>query len=182
MKNQTRHLFCLAAVAALAGFFTNDLAAQGRGNFDPAQFRQRQMENFRDRLEVKSDESWNKIEPLIGKVMDAQRDARMGMGFGFGGQRGGRGGRGGADGGANGDQANNNPNRNRFGGPPSPETEALQKAMDDKAPADEIKSKLAKVRETRKAKEAALDKAQDELRKALSPRQEAGAVLAGLLK
>src|SRR5437016_7434475 len=113
----------------------------------------------------------NKIEPLIGKVMDAQRDARMGMGmgFGFGGQRGGRGGRGGADGGANGDQANNNPNRNRFGGPPSPETEALQKAMDDKAPADEIKTKLAKVRETRKAKEAALDKAQDELRKALSP-------------
>jgi hypothetical protein len=41
---------------------------------------------------------------------------------------------------------------------------------------------LAKVREARKAKEVALEKAQEELHKALSPRQEAGAVLAGLLK
>ena len=102
--------------------------------------------------------------------MDAQRDARMGMGFGFG-----RGGRGGG-----GDQGSST-NRNRFGGQ-SPETEALQKAMDDKATAEELKSKLAKFREARKEKEAALSKAQDELRKALSSRQEAGAVLAGLLK
>ena len=58
----------------------------------------------------------------------------------------------------------------------------LQKALDDKASAEDVKAKLAKLRETRKTKEAALEKAQDELRKALSPRQEAGAVLAGLLR
>ena len=181
MKNNTKRLLVLAALAVVVGFFTNNLAAQGRGNFDPAQFRQQQLDNYRDRLEVKSDDDWRKIEPLVSKVMDAQRDTRMGMGFGFGGfGRGGRG-RGGADGGGNA-EANTNRNRNRFGGTPSPEAEALQKAIDDKAPADEIKSKVAKFREARKQKEEALTKAQEDLRKALSPRQEAGAVLAGLLK
>lgn len=170
----------LAGFAVLVGLFTNHSAAQGQGNFDPAQFRQRQMDGHRDRIEVKSDDDWKKIEPLIGKVMDAQRDARAGQGgFGFGG---GRGGRGGGGGGGNADPANNNTNRNRLGGPPSPEAEALQKAIDDKAAEDEIKSKLAKVRAIRKEKESALAKAQEDLRKALSPRQEAGAVLAGLLK
>ena len=181
MKIKAKHLLVLAATAVMVGFFTNNLAAQGQGNFDPAQFRQRQMDGYRDRLEVKSDDDWKKVEPLIGKVMDAQRDARMGLGgFGFGGGRGGRGGGGG--GGGNADQATTNNNRNRFGGQPGPEAEALQKAIDDKASTDEIKLKLAKVREARTEKESALNKAQEDLRKALSVRQEAGAVLAGLLK
>jgi hypothetical protein len=124
---------------------------------------------------VKSEEDWTKLEPLVTKVMDAQREA--GFGFFGGGGRGNRGG-----GGGGGDQGgNSNTNRNRFG-QSSPETDALRKALDEKAPADEVKAKLAKLREARKEKEAALSKAQDELRKALSPRQEAGAVLAGLLK
>lgn len=135
------------------------------------------MERYRERIEVKSDEDWKKLEPIIGKVMDAQRDARMGMGFGgFGGRGGGR--RGGDGGGSD----NQGGNRDRGGNQTSQEVKDLQKAFDDKAPADEIKAKLAKVREARKSKEAALEKAQDELRKALSPRQEAGAVLAGLLR
>jgi hypothetical protein len=58
----------------------------------------------------------------------------------------------------------------------------LQKAIESKAPADELKAKLAKLREARKEKEAALEKAQEDLRKVLSVRQEAAAVLAGLLK
>jgi Spy/CpxP family protein refolding chaperone len=67
-----------------------------------------------------------------------------------------------------------------------PEQEALTKALEEKAPADEIKAKLAKYREARKTRDAEreskLEKAQEELRKALTPRQEAGAVLARLLK
>lgn len=160
----------------MVGFTTNNATAQG--NFDPAAMRERAMTRYQEQLGVKSEEDWKKIEPLVGKVMDAQRAARPAFG-GFTGGRGGRGGAGGA-GGGNADQAN--ANRNRFGGQPSPEQEALQKAIDDKAPADEIKAKLAKLRESRKEKEVALEKAQEELRKALSPRQEAGAVLAGLLK
>jgi hypothetical protein len=175
MKNQTHRSLVLAAVTAMVCFFTPKSPAQG--NFDPAQFRERQMERYRERIEVKSDEDWKKLEPLIGKVMDAQRDVRMGMGFGGFGGRGGRGG--GGDGAAN---ANQGGNRNRTGGQSSPEVTELQKALDAKAPTDEVKTKLAKLRDARKDKEAALDKAQEELRKALSPRQEAGAVLAGLLK
>ena len=81
---------------------------------------------------------------------------------------------------ANADQGGER-NRNRFG-TPSAEEQALDKAIEAKAPADEIKTKLAALRESRKTKEAALEKAQDELRKSLSPRQEAAAVLARLLK
>jgi len=171
------HSLVLAAVTVMVCFFTPKSPAQG--NFDPAQFRERQMERYRERIEVKSDEDWKKLEPLIGKVMDAQRDARMGMGFGGFGGRGGRGGGGGGDSAAN---ANQGGNRNRGGGQSSPEVTDLQKALDGKAPTDEVKTKLAKLRDARKDKEAALDKAQEELRKALSARQEAGAVLAGLLK
>lgn len=175
MKTNKHHLLALAAVAVMVGFFSTT-AVQAQGNFDFAAMRQRQIDGYRERLEVKSEEDWTKLEPLITKVMDAQRDARAGMGgFGFGG--GGRGGRGGGGGGG-GDQANSN--RNRGGG--NPEVDALRKALDDKAPADEVKAKLAKLRDSRKEKEAALAKAQDELRKALSPRQEAAATLVGLVK
>jgi hypothetical protein len=169
MKNKMQHRLALAAAAVMVSLFANNAAAQG--NFDPAAMRERQLERYQEQIGVKSQEDWKKIEPLVGKVMDAQTAARMGGGFGFGG-RGNRGG-----GGGGGDQAN----RNRSG-QSSPEREALQKAIEDKAPADEIKSKLAKYREARKAKEAAVEKAQEDLRKALSPTQEAGAVLAGLLK
>ena len=178
MKNKTRHLLVMAAVAVMVCSFARTSSAQA--NFDPAQFRERQLERYRERIEVKSDEDWKKLEPLIVKVMDAQRDARMGMGFGGFGGFGGRGGRGG-DGAGNANQGGNR-NRGGGGGQSSPEVTDLQKALDDKAPTEEVKAKLAKVRDARKAKEAALDKAQEELRKALSPRQEAGAVLAGLLK
>ena len=81
--------------------------------------------------------------------------------------------------------------RNGPGGPGSPggfvretnpELDALRKAIETKASAAEIKSKLADLRAARKQKEAELDKAQDELRKILSARQEAVAVTLGLLK
>ena len=174
MKKNLHHLLALAAAAVTIGLFTSDASAQG---FDPAQFRERAMTRYREQLDVKSDEDWKKIEPLVGKVMDA----RTAVGGGFGGRGGGRGGRGGGDGGGDGGGGGNN-NRNRFGPPPSAEEQALEKAIEAKAPPEEIKTKLAALRESRKGKEAALEKAQDELRKSLSPRQEAAAVLARLLK
>jgi hypothetical protein len=179
MKNKT-HLLVLTAAAVMVGFFANSACAQG--NFDPAQMRERAMTRYQEQIGIKSEEDWKKIEPLVGKVMDAQREARMGMGgFGGAGGRGGRGGQGGDA--AQGGQGGRRGGGGGFGGPPSPEAEALSKAIEEKAPADEIKAKLAKLREARKAKEVALEKAQEDLRKALtSPRQEAGAVMAGLLK
>jgi len=45
-----------------------------------------------------------------------------------------------------------------------------------------VKAKLAKLRESRKEKEGKLEKAQEELRAVLTTRQEAIAVMMGLLK
>ena len=64
---------------------------------------------------------------------------------------------------------------------PSPEAEALQKAIDAKASNAELKAAMAKYNAARKEKQEALDKAQAELRKVLSVRQEAIAVSSGLL-
>jgi len=145
-----------------------------RGNFDPEQFRQRMMDRYREQLEIKGDDEWKAIQPRIEKVMEARRNVGFGgpgMGRMFGPQRGGR---------DNNEQGENR--RPRFGGEPNPDVEALQKAVDAKASNEEIKSKLAKYRESRKEKEAALAKAQDDLRKVLTVRQEANAVLMGLLQ
>lgn len=184
MKTLTR-LVTLTSFALLLGLAAHPASAQdrqgGRGNFDPEQFRQRMMERYREQMDVKSDDEWKVLETRIEKVMEARR-AAGGMGgpggFGFGGRGGGQR-RGGdnADAGAGGGA----PPRPRGGAEQSPEVEALQKAMEAKAPNDEIKAKLGKVREARKAKEAKLAEAQEELRKVLSVRQEASAVMAGLL-
>ena len=66
-------------------------------------------------------------------------------------------------------------------GQANPEAEALQKAIDAKAPKAEIKAALDRYVASRKAKQADLEKAQDELRKVLTARQEAIATLNGLL-
>ena len=53
------------------------------GNFDPAQFRQRMMEQVRKNLSVTNDEEWGVIQPLVQKVMDARRENFMGGGMGM---------------------------------------------------------------------------------------------------
>src|SRR5208282_2010734 len=103
----------------------------GRGNFDPAQMQQRMMDGIRDQLGYTNDTDWNAVQPLIQKVMDARRD----VGFGGMGRMFGRGNRGG-----NNDNANGNGGRRGFfGGPPSPEAEALQQTIDNNAPTAQIK-------------------------------------------
>ena len=163
-----------AGAATVVLLSTGNVAAQGRGNFDPEQMRARMMERYREALEVKNDDEWKIIEGRITKVTDARRE--IGGGFGRGGP-GGFGRRGGGDGGN--DQGGD---RRRFGPEPSPEAESLQKAIEAKASNDEIKTKLAKYRESQSTKRANLEKAQEELRKVLSLRQEANAVLLGLLQ
>ena len=155
----------------------------GRGNIDPEAMRQRMMERYKEQLDVKDDAEWKLISDRIEKVTTARREVGFGGGFGGFGRGGGRGGPGGPGGGG-GDTAQGGGGNRRggFGGEPSEEAQALQKAIDAKAPADEIKAKLAKYRDSRKEKEAKLEKAQDDLRKVLTTRQEAVAVLAGLLK
>jgi hypothetical protein len=147
----------------------------GRGNFDPAQFRQRMMDRLKEQLEVTDDTEWKALEPLIQNVMEARRGTMSGMGRGmFGGGGGTR--RGGGDNAAGGGGGGRGP-----GGQSSPEADALQKAIDAKAPKAEVKAALEKFVAARKAKQAELEKAQDDLRKVLTSRQEAIATLNGLL-
>jgi hypothetical protein len=151
---------------------------RGGGNFDPAQMQQRFMERVHDDLGYTNETQWSAVQPLVQKVFDAQRDARSGgMGRMFRGNRGGNGG--------NGANANANAGgggRGGFGGTPSPEAEALQKAIDDNAPTAQIKTALAKYQTSQKAKQAKLVTAQENLRKVLTTKQEAQATLLGLLE
>jgi hypothetical protein len=129
------------------------------------------MDNVRDQLGFTNDTDWSAIQPLVQKVFDTQREARgAGMGRMFGGRnRGNNGGQGGGRGGM-------------FGPQPSPEAEALQKAIDDNAPTAQVKDLLAKYKKSQKDKQTKLESAQSDLRKVLSVKQEAQATLLGLLE
>jgi len=145
----------------------------GRRNFDPAQFQQMMMDRTREQLEVKDDAEWKAIEPLVQKVRDNQMSSFGGMARSFR-RQGGDSGQGGGDrGGARGGGG--------FMGRPNADADLLEKAIESKASSSELKQALAKYAESRKAKQAELEKAQAELRKVLSVRQEAIATLNGLL-
>ena len=146
----------------------------GGGNFDPAQMQQMMMERYRTQLNITNDTDWAAIQPLIQKVMDARTAAGNG--------RGGRGGFGGPGGGFGG------PGGGGPGGPGGPrgqtasvEEQALQNAVDNDAPAAQIKDALNKYEAVKKTKQAALATAQEALRAVLSAKQEAQATLMGLL-
>lgn len=165
---------CLSAGQLLAQSNSNSNSngngGQGRrggGNFDPAQFQQRMMDNVRERLAFTNDTDWAAVQPLVQKVFDARRDVGIpGMGM----MRRSGGGGDNAQGGR----------RGMFGAP-SPDAEALQKALDDNAPTAQVKALLEKYRASRKDKEAKLAQTQEDLRKVLTSRQEAQAALLGLL-
>ena len=142
----------------------------GRRGSNPEDGQARMMTALRERLEVPDDEEWKIISERISKVAELRRSAGGGLG-GFPGFAG-RGQPPGGDskGSGRGTRA-----------PGNPELAALQSAIRDKLPEAEIKSRLDRVRETRKQNEAKLSKAQEELRAVLSVRQEAVAVVFGLL-
>jgi hypothetical protein len=175
MKLIGKSLVIAAAAFALTAGTQSTFAQRG----DPAQMQEMMMTNYRTQLEVTDDAEWKLISERITKVSTATQAIPRGNRGGMGGNRGGRGGQQPADGAA---PQGNRGNRGGFGGTPNPDMEALQKAIADKAPADEIKAKLAKVRSSTTAAEAALEAARADLKKLLSARQEAVAVTIGLLK
>jgi hypothetical protein len=147
---------------------------RGGGFGDPAEMQKRMMENVREQMAVKDDAEWKILEERIQKVSEAQRE----IGFGGGMRRMFR--RPGGDT-QNNDQGGNR-RRGGFGGEPSAEEQALDKAIDSKASKEEIKSAMAKYRASKKEKEAKLAEAQEELKKVLSVQQEAVALAMGLVK
>ena len=122
----------------------------GGGRFDPAQMRQRMMDNLKQQLGV-DDAAWKVMEPRLTKVMDLNRQAGGGPGRGMFGMMGGmRGQRGG----------NNNADANAQGGRQRPQQDpatmtAVDKAQEQlrttlenqSASPDDIKKQLTAVRE-----------------------------------
>ena len=127
-------------------------------------------------LEVTDDAEWKAMQPLVQKVADLRRETT------FGGMGRGMFGRGGPGGGGNAQSADQGQQR-RWGGAgaPSPEADALLKAIESKASKAELKAAMDKYLAARKVKLAALQQAQDDLRKVLTTRQEALAMTNGLL-
>jgi hypothetical protein len=154
-----------------------------RGSYDPAQYKQRRLDQTKESLEIKDDAEWKAIQPLVEKVMDTQqavlRDRLSGM---FS-----RSSRSGSDrGSSTSSSSSDSSDRSRrfrggFGGEPSPEAQALQRAIDGKASNSEMKIAIARFQDARKQKQAEMEAAQANLRKVLSVRQEAIATASGLL-
>lgn len=161
----------LPAAVSRAQDNANNNNQQGRrGNFDPAQARERFMNQIKERLGA-NDEEWKVIQPKIEKVSTAQRESRGGFG-GFGGAGGG-GRRGGGGGGA--DQ--------------QPTTAVgiaaadLNKALESKdTPAEDLAKKVAALRDAREKARANTQAAQKELKEVLTARQEAVLVTMSMLE
>ena len=150
------------------GGFGGGPGGGGFRNMDPAQMQQMMMDNYRQQLNFTNDTEWSAVQPLVQKVSDARMAVGMGGGMRgmFGRNRGGGGGFGGG----------NNPFNQ-----PNPDRDALQQALDDNAPAAQVKALLQKYQAGQKTKQAALVAAQADLRKVLTVQQEAQATLSGLL-
>jgi hypothetical protein len=146
----------------------------GRGNFSPEDMQARMLNGLRDRMGITNDEEWGLISQRIAAVSEARRATGGGL---FGGM-GGPGGRGGPPAGGGGDRGGRGP-----GGRSSsnPEMAALQQALADNLPEAEIKSRLDRMRDARRNNEAKVAKAQEDLRAVLTVKQEAVAVMFGLL-
>jgi len=139
-----------------------------RGNFDPAQMREREMSRLKEDLGASEDE-WKVLQPKLDKVMSARRDTWSGFG-GFSGR--GRG---------------DDRDRSRNSDQPESKVAAAQRelrtTLDNKsASADDISKKLKTYREARDKARADLQAAQKSLREVVTQRQEATLVLRGMLE
>ena len=131
-----------------------------RGQWDRSQIMERIMDRYRENLGFSVAE-WKVVQPKVQAVMDNRISGASGMMSMFGGSRRGRGG----------DSSTEK----------TPTSELRDLLEKDDASKGDIKAKLAAYRADRKAREAKLKKAQEDLRQFLTIKQEAQAVLAGLL-
>jgi len=173
-KHTFRWIFLgLISAVLLAG--TNDSLAQNASNSSRRRSRQnseqrleQRLERYRELLEITNNDEWKVIQPRLEKVLKDQEETRVRSDF----ERRSRSRR-------NRDASSNNTSSRAV----NQDVETLHNASTNTTISkEEMKAKLAKYRNAQKAKETTLAKDQEELRKLLSVRQEAIAVLNGLLK
>lgn len=158
----------LAGAILILGLSRSPVAAQGTpdfANLDPQQIeamiQERVVSFLREQLVVTNDAEWGVLEVRLSKVVKLKMETFMAMrGPGMGGMVA------------------------RFAAmmPLSPESQALQRVVESKAPPAEIKAALAKFLEARKRKQAELERAQADLRQLLTLHQEGQLVLIGVLE
>jgi hypothetical protein len=158
---------------------------QALGNADPAaaqQFQQRRTASLREQLGITDDVEWSAVDALIQKVIAAQQvvqseqpattaafNVRNGSAAALLNQ-------------FQGMRANQNGRQPQAGVTrTSPETEAVNAAIANRASDADMTTALAKLVESHKAHKAALEKAQADLRSVLTVKQEAVATVNGLL-
>ena len=134
--------------------------AHAQRQFDPAQFKQQRLDRIKEQL-GSTDDEWKVLQPKIEKVMDAQM---AGFGGGFG-RRGGN----------NGDNTPQTPTAKA-------QAELRELLQNKDASADDIKAKLAALREARAKTRADLEAARKDLKEVLTQRQEAVLVTNGMLE
>lgn len=164
MSNRTWSWILLAGVLLVPALaLTQDAQPgqqEGRRQADPAQMRERMMNNIKEQMGV-SDDQWKALAPKVEKVMNLQRELRAG---GMGGGRGG---------------AANNPPQGKV----AEAQRDLRTVLENKsAPETDITKKLAAYREARDKAHAELQAAQKDLKQGVTPRQEAALVVNGLLE
>ncbi len=154
----------------------------GGFGFGATGFSPRRLARLREQMEITDDAEWKVVEGLIQKVVEAQQSIQtevprgiMSLNLGTNSV---------ADilsrfqtpqTGQNGGQSRAGFLRT------SPEGDALRKAVQERAAPAEVKAALDKLAVARKEHRAALEKAQAELRKVLTVKQEAVATVNGLL-
>lgn len=126
---------------------------------------ERGMARLREQLEVTDDVEWDIIGERITRLIEMRGSLGKGGPPGKGGPA----------------MLEKSKKISRSGSSAHPEQEALRLAVKDKLPDAEIKARLDRAHEVQQQKEAQLARAQAELRAVLTVRQEAVAVLAGLL-
>lgn len=155
--------FGVAAPAVAQKSVPGDEARRRGGSAQDIQARM--LAGLRERFGVVNDDEWAVISERLLKLTELRRSMA------------------GPAGGARGGPPGGDPRMAARGGRPggTPEAAALQVAVNDKLPDAEIKVRLAQLRKTRKENETKLEQAQEDFRAVLTIRQEAVAVLLGLL-
>jgi len=134
---------------------------------DPALVHPKRMERIRQQLEIKGADEWKIVEARVARVMEAERGmsltgslkkrlAKRELPPGY---------------------SKKSKHTVEAGG-----LDSLQEAIDSSASATDLKTTLEKYHQARKERMAKLERAQDDLRKVLTIRQEIQAILLGLLE
>jgi hypothetical protein len=150
----------------------------GEGGDRREEFRQRFSAQMKEMMGA-TDEEWQVLQPKIERLQQLQQASSAGRGafMMFAGRGGGGFGGGGGGGGRDGGQSDANTS------PVQQKATDLQASINNKeAKPEELKVKLAALREARQKAKADLTKAQEELRELLTIRQEAVLVVMGMLE